>query len=110
MKEYFKKLLADYWCATEDEVIPIDEFSDNAYVYRIQDSSYMVCSQEGAKDIIDIYRNASIDAAKKDIPEIYHEFFNFKLFSQYCWQSLEDIYGTVYEAQVENKVYYICLL
>lgn len=45
----------------------------------------------------------------RDIPEVYHDFFEFNDFADYSWQTIYDVYENVDEIVDESgKRYYIC--
>lgn len=69
---------------------------------------YIVCDEEGEEAILRNYREASIEAAMTDIPEVYYDFFEFNEFAEYSWQSIYDVYDKVVEVEYLNKKYYIC--
>lgn len=71
---------------------------------------YIVCDDEGEEGILRTYREASIEAAKRDIPEVYHDFFDFNEFADYSWQTIYDVYDNVTEVEDNNKIYYVCTL
>ena len=71
--------------------------------------AFVVCDDEGEEGILREYRQASIEAAMRDIPEVYHDFFEFNDFADYSWQTIYDVYENVDEIVDESgKRYYIC--
>lgn len=70
---------------------------------------FIVCDEEGEEAILREYRAASIEAAKQDIPEVYHDFFEFNDFADYSWQTIYDVYEKVDEVYDKTgKKYFIC--
>lgn len=70
---------------------------------------FVVCDEDGEEELLREYRNTSIEAAKLDIPEVYHDFFEFTEFADYNWQSIYDIYEKVDEVYDKTgKKYFIC--
>lgn len=107
-EELFKKILCNFYCLPD--VDKVEEWHENAYQFTVNNQLYVVCNEEGEEEILRDYRTASIYAAQEDIPEMYHDFFEFNEYADYTWQTIYDVYDTVEEVTFENEKYYICLV
>ena len=103
-----KQILAEHVNLDVSEIKFHSTLNDYAYVFAIDNELFVVCDENGAELILEEYRKATIEAAKQDIPEVYHSFFAFTQFAIYTWQSLNDIYDYVTEITFNNKTYFIC--
>lgn len=95
---------------TPEDTIEEIEICPGAYEMLVNGKeSFVMCDDEGEEGILRVFRQASIEAAMKDIPEVYHDFFEFNDFADYSWQTIYDVYDKVDEVTDESgKRYYIC--
>lgn len=93
-----------------EDTIKETEICPGAYEMLVNGKEmFVMCDDEGEEGILREYRQASIEAAMKDIPEVYHDFFEFNDFADYSWQTIYDVYDKVDEVIDESgKRYYIC--
>lgn len=90
-------------------ITDVEAYTDNAYIFTVdKDRSFLVCTPDGAEEILKEYRDAAINLAKQDLDPIYYPFFDFEGFGINMWQDLDDVYDNVTEVTKDEKLYYIC--
>lgn len=108
--EELKNIVKAFSEVDESKITKIEEICKGAAQFVINSQMYIVCDEDGAETILSEFRDASREAARKDIPEVYHEYFDFDEFAEDTWQTLYDVYDVVNEVTENGKLYFVCLV
>lgn len=111
MLDILKNILLSQEWVEDKNITNVQQINDSTYEFTIShEHIFIVCDEEGAEEYLNMFREATIEAAKLDIPDIYHDFFEFDEFAENAWQTLYDAFDTILEVNQDNKKYYICYL
>ena len=104
------RMLEESFGLDSAKVTKITEIFQNVFEVCYGDEIYVVMNKDGADQIVDEYRRASIRDAEEHIPLQFQRYFNFGQYAEDTWQSVYDIYDDVDEVEFGNEDFYICSL